>query len=169
MIDVDVVQQLVPNATTMLVQLCATLFLFLVARKYLWPSVKNMLDARTTKMQSDLTDAADAKQEALVDRQKALEQLTEASGKADDIVNAAIKQAKDEKDSILERADKEAQATKQRAHEQIEAERKAMEEDMKKEMVDIALAAAGKLIGNQNAEDFDRDAINEFIKDTEKA
>ena len=106
-----------------------------------------------------------AKQEAFKDREKALSQLQEASGKADDIVRAAVKQAKDEKASILAQADKEAAAARKKAHEQIEAERQSMYQDMQKEMVEIAMSAAGKLIGEKNAEELDRDAIDAFVKE----
>ena len=167
MIDVDIVSQLVPNPLTMIVQLCSTLVLFLLAKIFLWPSVKRYLDARSEKMQSDLNESEKAKQDAFSDREKAKVQLNEASGKAEEIVSAAIRQAKDEKANILEQADREAEAARKRAEEQINAERQAMYADMKKEMVDIAMSAAGKLIGETNPEELDRQAIDAFIKDTE--
>ena len=167
MIDVDIVGQLVPNPLTMIVQLCSTLVLFLIAKIFLWPSVKKYLDARSEKMQSDLNESEKAKQDAFSDREKAKEQLSEASGKAEEIVNAAIRQAKDEKAGILEQAGREAEAVRKKAEEQINAERQAMYADMKKEMVDIAMSAAGKLIGETNGEDLDRAAIDAFIKDAE--
>ena len=165
MIDVDIIGQLVPNPLTMIVQLCSTLVLFLLAKIFLWESVKNFLDTRSEKMQSDLAETEQAKQEAFKDREKALSQLQEASGKADDIVSAAVRQAKDEKASILAQADKEAAAARKKAHEQIEAERQSMYQDMQKEMVEIAMSAAGKLIGEKNAEELDRDAIDAFVKE----
>lgn len=165
MIDVDIIGQLVPNPLTMLVQLCSTLVLFLLAKKFLWKSVKNFLDARTGKMQSDLDASEKAKQDAFNDRQKALNELSEATDKAEEIVSVAVKQAKDEKTSILEKADREAAATKKKAQEQIEAERQAMAKDMQREMIEVALSAAGKLIGEKSPEDLDREAIESFVKE----
>ena len=165
MIDVDVLGQLIPNPLTMIVQLCSTLVLFLLMKKFLWTSVQNFLEKRSEKMQSDLDASEQAKQDAFSDRQKAMEQLTEASKKSEEIVSAAIKQAKVEKDSILAQADKEAANTKKKAHEQIEAERAAMYDSMKKEMVEVALAAAGKLIGENSGTEYDRDAISAFVKE----
>lgn len=165
MIDVDIIGQLIPNPLTMIVQLCSTLVLFLLAKKYLWKSVKNFLDQRAEKMQSDLEECEQTKQEAFADRQKALEQLNEASDKAEQIVNAAVRQAKEEKAGILAQADKEADAARKRAHDQIEAERQAMYDDMKREMVEVALSAAGKLLGEKNPEELDRDAIDAFVKE----
>ncbi len=165
MIDVDIVGQLIPNPITVVVQLCSTLILFLLMKKLLWKSVKNFLDARAEKMQSDLAASEKAKQEAIEDRQKAAAQLNEASSRSEEIVQAAVKQAKDEKEAIIAQAGKEAAAVRTKAQEQIEAERQGMYDAMKKEMVDVALAAAEKLVGEKNGEALDRQAIDAFVKE----
>ena len=164
--EVNIVEQLFPNGLTVLTQLCSTLVLFLVAKHFLWASVKKFLDARADKMQEELALSQQAKEEAFADRKAALEQLNTASTKSEEIVSAAIQQAKQEKKQILAQADKEAAAVKQRAQEQIEAERREMYASMKKEMVDVAFSAAGKLIGEQEAEKVDRQAIDAFVKET---
>ena len=165
MIDVDVLGQLIPNPLTMLVQLCSTLILFLLMKKFLWKSVQNFLGKRSEKMQEDLTVYETARDEALEDRRKAGEQLAEVSKKSEEIVNAAIAEAKAEKDIILAQANKEAANARKKAHEQIEAERQAMQDAMKKEMVEIALAAAGKLIGDTSSEEYDRKAVSAYVKE----
>ena len=163
--EVNIVEQLFPNGLTVLTQLCSTLILFLIAKYFLWASVKSFLDARAEKMQEELALSQKAKEEALADRKVALEQLNTASTKSEEIVSAAIQQAKQEKKQILAQADKEAAAVKQRAQEQIEAERREMYASMKKEMVDVAFSAAGKLIGEQEGEKVDRQAIDAFVKE----
>ena len=119
--DIDIIGKLVPNPLSMVVQLCSTLVLFLLVKKFLWKSVQNFFNARTEKMQSDLTAGEQAKNEAIADRDK--------------------------------------------AHEQIEAERNAMYDSVKEEMVNVAMDAAGKLIGEKNGDDLDRKAIAEFVKE----
>ena len=163
--EVNIVEQLFPNVLTVLVQLCSTFVLFLIAKYFLWASVQNFLDARAEKMQEELALSQQAKEEALADRRVALEQLNTASTKSDEIVSAAIQQAKQEKQQILAQADKEAAAVKQRAQEQIEAERREMYASMKKEMVDVAFSAAGKLIGEHEGKKVDRQAIDAFVKE----
>ena len=163
--EVNIVEQLFPNGLTVLTQLCSTLVLFLVAKHFLWASVKKFLDARADKMQEELALSQQAKEEAFADRKAALEQLNTASTKSEEIVSAALQQAKQEKKHILAQADKEAAAVKQRAQEQIEAERREMYASMKKEMVDVAFSAAGKLIGEYEGEKVDRQAIDAFVKE----
>ena len=165
MIDIDIVEQLIPNPMTMLVQLCSTLVLFLLMKKFLWKSVKNFLDVRADKMQSDLAESEQAKQDALTDRQKALEELQGASARGEKIVEAAVKQAKDEKESILLEAGKQADALRKKAQEQIESDRQQMYDGMSKEMVEVAMSAVEKLVGSKDTSDMDRKAIEELVKD----
>ena len=165
MIDVDVLGQMIPNPLTMLVQLCSTLILFLLMKKFLWKSVQDFLGKRSEKMQEDLAVYEKAKKDALEDRKKAGEQLAEVSKKSEEIVNAAVNQAKTEKELIIAQANREAANTRKKAHEQIEAERQSMYDSMKKEMVEVALAAAGKLIGDTSGKEYDREAISAYVKE----
>ena len=71
MIDIDVIGQLLPNPITMLTQLCSTLVLFLIIKKFLWKSITNMLERRAEKMQEELTASEQAHQQALQDREDA--------------------------------------------------------------------------------------------------
>jgi F-type H+-transporting ATPase subunit b len=167
MLNVDIVNKLIPNVVTLIVQLCSTAVLFLLAKKFLWKSVKKWMNARTDKMQADLSDCEKAKQDALADRQKAMAQLNEAGTRARDIVSAATTEANSQKDAILAQAHQEAENEKNRTRAQLEAERQAMYADMQKEMVDVALAAAGKLIGRQDGEAMDRQAVDAFVKETQ--
>ena len=165
MIDVDIIGKLVPNPLSMVVQLCSTLVLFLLVKKFLWKSVQNFFSAREEKMQSDLSASEQAKSEAIADREKAQEQLSTAAEKSEEIVNAAVKEAKDQKAAILAQASKEADVERKKAHAQIETERNAMYDSVKEEMVNVAMDAAGKLIGEKNGEELDRKAIAEFVKE----
>ena len=119
MIDIDILSQLIPNPITMVVQLCSTLVLFLLMKKFLWTSVQNFLGKRADKMQSDLEESEALKKAASVDREKASQELGEASNKSQQIVDAAIKEAKAQKDAILQEAEKEAQNTMQKAEDRI--------------------------------------------------
>ena len=165
MIDVDIIGQLGPNPLTMVVQLCSTLVLFFLMKKFLWKSVKEFLDARSNKMQEDLSASEAAREAALQDRNQAKEELQHASERSEEIVSAAVKEAKNEKESILAQANKEADAARKKASEQIVIEREEMYRSMQKEMVEVALAAAGKLLEEKNGEDLDREAIDAFVKE----
>ncbi len=165
MIDVDILGQLFPNPITVVVQLCSTLVLFLLMKKYLWESVQNYLGKRADKMQSDLEESEALKNAANEDRKKAEQELAEASNKSQMIVEAAVKEAKQEKDAILAQAEKEAENTMLKAQERINKEKVEMVESMQKEMVYVALAAAEKLIGSKSNEQMDKEAVDAFVKE----
>ena len=164
MIDIDVYNQLMPNPLTMAVQLLSTLVIFLVVRHYLWASIKDYL-ARRSKMQEDLDASEKARAEALADRDVASQQLKEAAVRSEEIVNAAVKEAKTQKDTILAEAGKEADALRRKAHDDIEAERREMYGSMKKEMIEVAMAAAEKLLEDQDGVSLDRQAVDAFVKE----
>ena len=165
MIDVDIVGQLVPNPLTMIVQLCSTLVLFLLMKKYLWSSVKEFLAKRGEKMQEDLTAGEQARLAAESDREAAALQLKNAGSRSEEIVAAAVKEAGSRKESILAEANKEADMVRRKAREQMQAERDAMYSDMQREMVEVAMAAAGKLLAKDSAEELDEKAIDAFVKE----
>ena len=166
MIDVDIVGQLLPNPLTMIVQLCSTLILFMLMKHFLWATVQDFLAKRADHIQSELVESEQAKQQAMDDRQKAKNELNAASGKAEEIVSAAVRQAKDEKEVILAQASKEADARRKKAQDQIEAERQQMYSDMRKEMIEVAMEAAGKLMMEKSSEELDRQAVDAFVKET---
>lgn len=168
MINVDIVEQLIPNPMTMAATLCSVLVLFLLVRRFLWPSVKKYLDARADAMQEELAKSMQAHNDAQKDRELARNELESASKRGEEIVSIAIREAKDEKKTILEKAEKEAEALRKEAREQMEKERVDMYSSMQKEIVDVAFAAAGKLIGEQKGEEADRLAIEAFVKEAEQ-
>lgn len=164
-INVDIISKLVPNPITMLVQLCSTLVLFLLVKKFLWKPIQNFFTVRENKLQEDIQAGETARKDAEADREKARMQLNEASGKADEIINTAVNEAKNEKDTILAQAQKEAEGVKQKAHEQIEQERSSMVDSVRTDMVDIAMEAARKLIGEKAGSEMDHQAVEAFVKE----
>lgn len=166
MIDIDVYNQLVPNPLTMAVQLLSTFVLFMVVRKYLWASVKEYLGKRADKMQEDLEISEKAKTDALADRDLASKELKDASVRSEEIVNAAVQEAKQQKETILDEAGKEAEILRQKAHADIESERREMYSSVQTEMVEIAMAAAEKLLEGQEGVNLDRQAVDAFVKET---
>lgn len=167
MLDLDIIEQLVPNPITMLTTLCSVAVLFLLMKKFLWKSVKAYLDARADKMQEDLAVSEQARQSALEDREQARLQLQEASGRGEEIVAEAVKQAKEEKKLILSKADQEANAVRKKAEEQIEQERQEMYAHMQAEMVNVAMTAVEKLITEEGGETYDRAAVDAYVKEAQ--
>ena len=165
MIDIDVIGQMLPNPITMLTQLCSTLVLFLVIKKFLWKSVKNMLDKRADKMQEELKLTNEARMQAEQDRENARTELKGAVNRSQVMLEKATVEAKSVRESMLQKAKAEADDQIVKARAQIELERSQMQNDIHREMVEVAMSAAEKLISDKSDEEADRQAIDKFVKE----
>ena len=74
-------------------------------------------------------------------------------------------EAKVVKEDIVSKAKTEAQDQLTKARSQIEMERSKMQNDMHREMVEIAMTAAEKLISEKSNEEADRKAVDAFVKE----
>ena len=65
---------------------------------------------------------------------------------------------------VIEAAQKEAQLRRNNLEAELEQERKSMEDDIKKEIVDIAFQAAEKIVGREVNRDKYFDVVDEILK-----
>ncbi|MBW9212482.1 MULTISPECIES: ATP synthase F0 subunit B [Terrabacteria group] len=161
---INIVNQLIPNVFTLIAQLLSTFVLFLLMRKFLWKSIQAYLQKRSDKLQSDLLAGESAKAQAESDRELAKKQLERASLKSQEMVEKATVQAKQERQLILDQAQQEAKIREDRASEQIAKERRDLENTIKAEIVNVALSATAKVVGEKHATDIDEEAITQFVE-----
>jgi F-type H+-transporting ATPase subunit b len=165
MIDIDIMGKLFPDLKTMLVQLAATGVLFYAFKRYLWKPVSEYLEKRAQHSQQQIEDARLLKDEAEQSKAHAIAELRHASAEAVKIIERGVTEGKRIKDTLVSDARREAQQKLDSARRQMEAERLAMESDIHREIVDVALLAAGKLMEDRMDETSDRLAVEKFIKD----
>lgn len=165
MISIDIAQQLVPNPLTMFTQLCATAVLFYFMRKYLWGSVKEMLEKRSTAVQSTLTDAEKYLEDAKEDKEAARAEIAKARGLSQDILAKTEQEAKELRDEIVTQAKKDATRALDKARDEIEIEKKQMRDEMVNEMIEVAMSATEKLIGTKVNDTQDQKTIERFVQE----
>lgn len=156
------------NLVNMLVQLTATLVLYFILRKFLYFPIKDLLNKRQDYIMKNVEDSEKnnlKSQVALRDyelklkeaKKEASEIVDQAKKRADDIVNKSVSDAKEESRKIMEKADKEL------------ANKKSMAMDeMKGDMVNIAILAAEKLIGENISTKKDKEIIEKSIEEVGK-
>ena len=156
------------NLVNMLVQLTATLVLYFILRKFLYFPIKDLLNKRQDYIMKNVEDSEKnnlKSQVALRDyelklkeaKKEANEIVDQAKKRADDIVNKSVSDAKKESRKIMEKADKEL------------ANKKSMAMDeMKGDMVNIAILAAEKLIGENISTKKDKEIIEKSIEEVGK-
>ena len=161
----DIEGVLFPDALTMLVQLCATIVLFLLCKKLLWTPARNILKARQEKMNADLEDARKLQEEARSELDEAKASLNEARNRSGEIVEQARKEADSLKEEILSSARKEAGNRLADTDRKIELKKQEARQEIHDEMVTVAMAAVSKLLEEKAASEDDEKAIREYIKE----
>lgn len=143
--------------------------LFLLLKKYAWPAILTMTEQREQTIRRHLEEAeqAHAKAEALLAEQQKL--LGESRAQAQTILaeakmasererTVAVQKTRDEQDQLLARARRE-----------IVAEGEKARQELRKEAVDLSLAATSKLIGERLSAEADKKIVMDFLRTLESS
>jgi F-type H+-transporting ATPase subunit b len=124
-----------------------TFFVFVwLCYKYIWPPLVNALEERTRKIADGLAAAERGKHEKELAEERARELLREAKAQAGEIISRADKRAAEIIDEAKEDARDEGNRLKSAAQAELEQEVNRVREDLRRHVVDIALAGAGKVL-----------------------
>ena len=162
-ISFDVAGQLFPNLTTMIVQWLSTGVLLFFVVKYLWKPARDFINNRAEYSQSQIDEANKLKEDAKALNEEAKAQIKEASITAGNIIDSAKNEGLQLKDSIVESAKMEAKSKLEEARKEIAYEKRQMQNEVKQEIVDVALAACEKLMSDKVLNEDDRKAVEEFV------
>lgn len=137
-------------------------FFFLVYRIALVP-VRGMLDDRRARIEQGLkdADAARREREAAADQRQAV--LAEARREAGEIVARAQRMADEAREQGVTDTQAEIERLRTRAAADIDAERQRAMADARGQMADLALVAAGKVVGETMSGEREHRLVNEFL------
>lgn len=137
---------------------------FFILKHFLYKPVKKMFDSRRREVEETYSKAAQAEEKAVAMRDEYEEKLASAKKDADEIVRSATRRAQLRSESIIDEAKTTASGMISRAGEQIEAERKKAVNQIKNEIADIALLAAGSVLEKEMDDESHRKLIDDFIE-----
>ena len=133
--------------------------------RFAWGPILAAVDAREKAIQGALDEAAQRNEDATRLLEEHREQLADARRQASDLL-AEGKAAGDRgRKEMEEKARIEAQSIVERARQEIERERDAALDMMRKESVDLALAAASRLMRENMDQAKDRALVERFLDD----
>jgi|SRR5687768_8214303 len=144
-----------------------TLIIFLVLMgvlmKFAFPPILGYAAAREKRIQDALDESKRQREEAerLLETQR--QELAKARGEAQQLIVEGRQAAEKVRQELLTRAKAEQEELITRAKADIEAERLKAVESVRREAVDLALAAAGKLVSQRLDSDTDRRIVTEFL------
>jgi F-type H+-transporting ATPase subunit b len=131
--------------------------------KFAWGPILKMVDEREKGIQSALDQAAQRNAEAakLLDEHKA--QLADARRQASELIQEGRVAGESVRREIEEKARVEAQAILDRAKDEIGRERDAALQTLRKESVELALAAASRLMQENLDQAKDRAIVERYL------
>ncbi len=135
--------QLLHDAALMII---AVFFLFLIASNLLFNPVRNLLQNRQEKIQNDLDNAKEDKEQANALKLEYEEKLKSVDKEAEAILSEARAKALRTQDQIVAKAKEEAASIIARANREAELEKQKVADDVKKEMINLASVMAGKVV-----------------------
>ncbi|HEV8266236.1 MAG TPA: F0F1 ATP synthase subunit B [Gemmatimonadales bacterium] len=133
-----------------------------------WPSILRSVEERERRIQKQLEDAEKANAEAarlLEEHKKALGQ---AKAEAQDIIAKAKVVAQKEREGLLAKAREEYEALLTRARKDIDAEKEKALVALRREAVELSIAAAAKVIEANLDTEANRRLVAEYLESLEK-
>lgn len=130
--------------------------------KFVWPPIMHALEERTKKIADGLAAAEHGKHEQELAEERAKELLREAKEQAGEIITRADKRAAEIVEEAKDDARAEGERLKEAAHAEIDQEVNRVKEDLRGQVVSIALAGAGKVLEREVDESTHGEMLNKL-------
>jgi F-type H+-transporting ATPase subunit b len=127
--------------------------------------VSGMLAARRERIEQGIRDAEQARLDRESAEQGRLTALAEARREANDILARAQKVAQETRDADIVATREELERMRVRATDEIAAEKQRALAELRGEVADLALQAAGRVVGETMTDQRQRRLVEEFLAD----
>ena len=160
---------LVVNGGLMIWTIVVFVLLLLILRKFAWPVILGAVKAREAALEQQIAEAEKNRAEsaALLEQHKKL--LADARSQGQQLLVEAKAVAEKERAAAMERTRQEQADLLDRARRDINAEKEKAILELKREAVDLSLAAASRLIGERMNADTDRKLVESYLSSLEKS
>lgn len=148
-----------------LIQLFATIILFLVVKFLFWNKVTAFLEAKRQAIDEDLEAASIAKENALKLEADLNLEMSLAKDKIKKLLDDAERDGNQRREDIIKEAKEEAVRRHMMLEEELNTERANMANQIKQEIVEIAFAAAEKIVNKEIDQDKYIDIIDDILKE----
>jgi F-type H+-transporting ATPase subunit b len=139
------------------------LLLLAILKKFAWPAILGAVEAREQALERQLAEAARDREQAaalLAEHQKL---IAEAKSQAHGIIVEARSLGEKDRALAIEKTRQEQEELLARARREIAAEGERAVAELRREAVDLSLAAASKLIEKRLDGETDRKLVQEFL------
>ena len=142
--------------------------ILLVVLRYLgWPALLQSVEERERRIQQQLDEAERARAEAARLLEEHKRTIATAHAEAQEIVARAKAVADKERETLLAQARQEYEQLLERARHDIDAEKEKAIAALRREAVDLSIAAASKLLQAQLDSETNRKLVMEYLSQLE--
>ena len=136
--------------------------------KYGWPSLLKTVEEREARIAKQLADAEKANAESARLLEQHRQALATARAEAQDLMAKAKVVAQKEREQLLAKTREEQEQLLERARREIEAEKEKAILALRREAVDLSIAAASKLVEANLDSDANRRLVLEYLAGLEQ-
>jgi len=148
---------------SLIIQIINFVLLLLLLRKFLYAPFVAKMEERTRAIKASLDEAQAARALAAKQQEENAERLRAAHAEAEAIRTRAMKEAADEQRKLVEAARAESQRMVESAKAQLEAETRRAREELRREVSDLAVAVAEKLVRKSLRDEDHRRTVAEAV------
>lgn len=154
------------NTIMFISQLVAFLVLFFVLQKFVWPVMVRTLDKRALTIQEGVENAERARRELAEAEKRISAMMDEARLEAQRTLEQARKAGERVRAEIETEARDRAQKTVEQAQARIQQEIAQARTELRQQVADLAILAAGHVIGSSLDSATNRRLVDEFVTQT---
>lgn len=158
----DLDMQLIADATGMII---AIFVLYLAMSYFLFEPAKKVLKNRQDKIKSELDEAQSSMEQAQALKEEYEAKLKNIEAEKEAILSEARKNALKNEGEIIAKAKEEAARIMERAHTEAMLEKQKVADDVKKEMITVASAMAGKVVAASMNAQIQEKLIDDTLKE----
>ena len=148
----------------LLIQLLSTIILFVVVCAFLWKPITNILESRREAIDKALEEANLAKESAIQKELELQEEIAKAKLMVKEMIAKAEAEANIRGEVIINEAKEEARRRLEFLELELVQEKENMEANIKQEIINIAFAAAEKIVAREINQDKYLDIVDEILK-----
>jgi F-type H+-transporting ATPase subunit b len=128
--------------------------------------ISRTLDERRQRIEAGLRDAEQARKDREAADHERAAALAEARREATDILNRAQKVAQETREADIKATREELERLKHVAADEIQAEKQRAMADLRAQVADLALEAAGKVVGESMNDARQHRLVEEFLRES---
>ncbi len=159
---------LIPSWVSFVVQFSALVIMVVVILLVAYKPVKKLLAKRADYVETNIRDSETAKAEAEQNASKSKETLIASKKEAAEIVAQAKAIADNNQKAAIEQTQLEINQMKALAEEDIAKSKEEAKEEIRKEIVSVALAASEEVLKREVNEKDNKKVVEDFIEDLDK-